>query len=101
MPVWRSHPAFGVAPKTRCPTAYDTTIVDTTVVEYGLTLATVLILLANGDRPGMALLVPLTALLGVRAIRTAWISALAETLRWLLGSPGATMWSSPSDHRQR
>lgn len=96
MPVWRPHPAFGVLPRTSCPSAHDTAVFDT-FVEYGLTLIAVMILLVCGDTTWTALLVSLTALAGVRAARTVRVSTMSECLRRLLGSPTPLVWPPVTD----
>jgi len=67
-------PPWGNPPRTTCPS-----VGDRTVVEFGLTLVTVLIVLATGRSLETALAVPLVAMAGVRAAHP------HRVLRGLLG----------------
>jgi hypothetical protein len=78
--LWQVGPPLGVPPRTDCPSTRDTA-----VTEFGLTLVTVVTLLAFGYTIVTALSVPLLALLGVRAVRAARLSSAGRWLRHLLG----------------
>lgn len=93
MAPWQPRAPLGVPPRTRCPSAQDTSI----SAEYGLTLAAFVILLTSGHPIVTSLTIPLAALLGVRTIRTVRLGSaswLSRLLRHVLSNDSFSIDSS-------